>query len=277
MKTWKKVAIGVGGAAVLTIVVLGSIHQANKDVVTVQTGTVKPEDLSSIVTASGEVRPLNYTNVLGQGFGLITDIVVKEGDHVKKGALLVTVDNVQPRADVDAQSANLQAASAGITAAEANNASAQADVQQSTAAFQKAKLDWERGQQLFSQGLIAKQDFDTYKSSYDQAAANLAASKARAEQAHAQLDQARSSLMQNQAALRHQRDVLQKTTYTAPIDGVVSYIAVRVGEYVVPGIQKFPRQLSDDHLRHVGRDGRGDGGRNRHRERAAGSGGRCDD
>ena len=106
MKTWKKVAIGIGVAAVLAIIVLVSIHQANKDVVTVQTGTVKPEDLSSIVTASGEVRPLNYTNVLGQGFGLITDIVVKEGDHVKKGALLVTVDNVQPRADVDAQSAH---------------------------------------------------------------------------------------------------------------------------------------------------------------------------
>ncbi len=88
MKTWKKVAIGVGGAAVLAIIVLVSIQQANKDVVTVQTGTVKPEDLSSIVTASGEVRPLNYTNVLGQGFGLITDIVVKEGDHVKKGALV---------------------------------------------------------------------------------------------------------------------------------------------------------------------------------------------
>jgi HlyD family secretion protein len=237
MKTWKKVAIGVGGAAALAIIVLVSIQQANKDVVTVQTGTVKTEDLSSIITASGEVRPQTYSNVLAQGFGLITGIVVKEGEHVKKGDLLVTVDNIQPRADVDAQSATLQGSEAGITAAEANDASAQADVQQSTAAFEKAKLDWERGQQLFNQGLIAKQDFDTTKSTYDQAAANLAASKARAEQAHAQLDQARYALAQNQATLRHTRDVLQKTTYTAPIDGVVSYIDVRVGEYVVPGIQ----------------------------------------
>jgi HlyD family secretion protein len=237
MKTWKKVAIGIGGLALLGIIVLVSIHQANKDVVTVQTGTVKPEDLSSLVTASGEVRPLNYTNVLGQGYGLITDIVVKEGEHVKKGDLLVRIDNIQPRADVDAQSANLQGAQAGIASAEANDASAQADVQQSTAAFEKASLDWQRGQKLFEQGLIAKQDYDTFKSSYDQASASLAASKARAVQARAQLEQARDALTQNQATLRHQRDVLQKTTYTAPIDGVVSYIAVRVGEYVVPGIQ----------------------------------------
>jgi len=237
MKTWKKIAIGVGGVALLGIIVLVSLHQANKDVVTVQTGTVKLENLNSLVTASGEIRPLNYTNVLGQGFGLITDIVVKEGDHVKKGDLLVRVDNVQPRADVDTQNANVSAAEAGITSAEANDASAQADVQQNTAAFEKAKLDWERGQQLYAQGLIAKQDFDTTKSTYDQAVAALAASKARAQQARAQLEQARYTLEQNQATLRHQRDVLLKTTYIAPIDGVVSYIAVRVGEYVVPGIE----------------------------------------
>jgi HlyD family secretion protein len=37
--------------------------------------------------------------------------------------------------------------------------------------------------------------------------------------------------------LKHTKDILRKTTYTAPIDGIVSYIAVRVGENVVPGIQ----------------------------------------
>ena len=51
--------------------------------VTVQTGQVVRQDVTSVVTASGEIRPQNYTNVVGQGIGLITDIV-KEGDHVKK-------------------------------------------------------------------------------------------------------------------------------------------------------------------------------------------------
>ncbi len=44
-------------------------------------------------------------------------------------------------------------------------------------------------------------------------------------------------LDQNRAQLKHLQDVLRKTTYTAPIDGIVSYVAVRVGENVVPGIQ----------------------------------------
>ncbi len=67
--------------------------------------------------------------------------------------------------------------------------------------------------------------------------AALASAQARAEQARAQLGQARSGLSQNEAMLNRLRDVLRKTTYTAPIDGVVTYIAVRVGENVVPGIQ----------------------------------------
>ena len=67
--------------------------------------------------------------------------------------------------------------------------------------------------------------------------AALASAKARAEQARAQLGQARSGLKQNKAMLNRLSDVLRKTTYTAPINGVVTYIAVRVGENVVPGIQ----------------------------------------
>jgi len=57
------------------------------------------------------------------------------------------------------------------------------------------------------------------------------------DQARASREQARSNLEQNRAVLRHTQDVLRKTTYTAPIDGIISYIAVRVGENVVPGIQ----------------------------------------
>jgi HlyD family secretion protein len=53
----------------------------------------------------------------------------------------------------------------------------------------------------------------------------------------AQIQLGRANLEQNRAMLNHTRDILRKTTYTAPIDGVVTYIAVRVGETVVPGIQ----------------------------------------
>jgi HlyD family secretion protein len=237
MNTWKKNAIGAGVAAVLAGGAWLAVWQINKGVVTVQTAPATRQDLTSLVTASGEVKPLTYTNVLGEGIGKITNIAVKEGDHVKKGDVLLRLESVQPAADVNAQRAGIAAADAGVNSAGANDVSAQADIKSRAADLEHARLDWDRGQILFKEGLIPKQDYDTRKATYDGAAAALASAQARAEQARAQLSQARSSLTQNQAMMGRLSDILNKTTYTAPINGVVTYIAVRVGENVVPGIQ----------------------------------------
>jgi HlyD family secretion protein len=141
MKTWKKVIIGVAGAALLGGIVLYSVQQANKDVVTVQTAKVAREDITSMVTASGEIRPKTYTNVLGEGFGKITEIVVKEGDIVRKGDVLLHIESVQPAADVQAQQASIDSSDAAIQAADANYKSAQATQQQRKSDMQKANDD----------------------------------------------------------------------------------------------------------------------------------------
>src|ERR1700679_2399149 len=169
MKTWQKVSIGVGAVIVLGSIAWYSVYQANKGVVDVQTGKVVKQDLTSIVTASGEVRPKTYTNVLGEGIGKITDIVVKEGDHVKKGDVLLHLENIQPGADVQAQVAGIGAMEAGTNAAAANYDSAVATVAQRESDLEKAKLDWQRGQQLYKERLISKQDFDSTKAAYDSA------------------------------------------------------------------------------------------------------------
>src|ERR1700735_4598535 len=158
MKTWQKGSIGVGAVAVFGSIAWYSVYQANKGVVEVQTGKVLKQDVASVVTASGEIRPKTYTNVLGEGIGKITDIVVKEGDRVKKGDVLLHLENIQPGADVQAQAAAAEAARAGLKVAAANYDSAQATLAQRQADLEKAKLDWQRGQQLFKEQLISKQD-----------------------------------------------------------------------------------------------------------------------
>jgi HlyD family secretion protein len=237
MNMWKKIGIGAGVAAILTGGIWIAIWQINKNVATVQTAPAVRQDLTALVTASGEVKPLTYTNVLGEGIGKITYIAVKEGDHVKKGDVLLRLESVQPAADVNAQRAGIASAESGVKSAQANDVSTQADIKSRAADLEHAKLDWDRGQLLFKEGLIPKQDYDTRKAAYDGATAALASAEAHAAQARAQFDQARSNLSQNQAMLGRLSDILHKTTYTAPINGVVTYIAVRVGENVVPGIQ----------------------------------------
>src|ERR1700722_851854 len=237
MKTWQKVAIGVG----LAVLVGGggwfSVDEINKGVATVQTGPVIRQDLTSLVSASGEIRPKNYTNVLGEGIGKITDIVVKEGDRVKKGDVLLHLENIQPGADVEAQAATVQAAESGMKASAASYDSAVATAAQRQADLEKAKLDWQRSQELYKNQLIARQEYEGSKAAYDGAAAAANAAQAQVAQTRAAREQTRSTFDQTRAQLTHMRDVLRKTTYTAPISGVVSYIDVRVGENVVPRSQ----------------------------------------
>jgi HlyD family secretion protein len=250
MKTWQKVGIAVGVAAVLGGVVVYSINQANKGVVTVQTAKVAKQDsLVSVVTASGEVKPTTYTNITAQGFGRITEILVKEGDHIKKGDKLLLQENVQANADVQAQSASINANESGVQAAEASYKAAQSDLIQQQANLEKAKLDYDRGQGLFKDGLIPKQDFDQRKTSYDAAVAGVDSSRARVLSLKAQLEVTRAQLNQSRAVLVHTKDILSKTTYLSPINGIVSYLPVKVGEYVVLGMQNatgsFLMTLSD--------------------------------
>ena len=237
MKAWKKIAIG----AVILVLVAGiigfTVHQSQKNVVTVQTGKVQRQDLATVVSASGEIKPKTYVNIGANAFGKITHLYVKEGDHVKKGQLLAQLENVQPEADVNANQASLQAAETDALAAEAGLKTAQADLLRAQADYDRNKLDWERAQGLFKDGLISKSDFDSRKNAWATADAGLTQAQARVAQSKAQQDSADKHVSQSKAMLTHYTDLLQKTTYPAPFDGVVTNLPVREGETVVIGIQ----------------------------------------
>lgn len=240
MTRWKKVVLGVGVAIALVVVVWVSIYLQTKGVVAVQTDKVKRQDLTSLVTASGEIRPKTYTNVLAEGFGKVVEIAVKEGDVVRQGDLLLRVESTQPAAEVEAQQAAVASAEAAVRSAEANSRNAQAELVRARADFERARFDWERARQLFEDQLISRQEYDARKAAFESAQAAVQASEARQAQTSAELQRARAQLEQARAVLLRVRDQLRKTTYTAPISGVVTYISVRVGENVVPGIQNSP-------------------------------------
>src|ERR1700683_3772711 len=153
MKAWKKSAIGAGIALLLAIIVGFTVHQSSKNVTTVQTGKVERQDLATIVSASGEIKPKTYVNVGANAMGNITHLYVREGDHVKKGELLAQLENVQSSADVNANEASLQAAETDALAADAALKTSQADLVRAQADYDRNKLDWDRAQNLFQGGL----------------------------------------------------------------------------------------------------------------------------
>src|SRR5690348_5689794 len=144
MKAWKKIAIGVGVAVLLIGIVSFTVYQSKKNVVTVQTGKAERQDLATVVSASGEIRPKTYVNVGANAFGKITHLYVKEGDRVKKGQLLAQLENVQSSADVHATRASLEAAQTDAVAAEAGYKTALADLNRAKADAERNKLDWNR-------------------------------------------------------------------------------------------------------------------------------------
>ncbi|MGA9448008.1 MAG: efflux RND transporter periplasmic adaptor subunit [Candidatus Sulfotelmatobacter sp.] len=237
MKPWKKIAIGAGVMVMLAIIVGVTVHQSGKNVVTVQTGKVQRQDLSSVVSGSGEIKPKTYVNIGANAYGKITHLYVKEGDHVKKGQLLAQLENVQSTADVSANQASVQAAETDAIAADAALKTSDADLLRAQADYGRNKLDWDRAQNLFKEGLIAKSDFDSRQNAWATADAGLVQAKARVAQAKAQKDSADRHVAQARANLTRVADVLQKTSYAAPYDGVVTNLPVREGESVVIGIQ----------------------------------------
>jgi HlyD family secretion protein len=240
MKKWKKIALIAGVVVVLLAIVGFTLEQSRKGVVTVQTGKVAREDITSLVTASGEIKPKVQVNIGSNAFARITHLYVKEGDRVKKGQMLATLDNVQPAADVSANDSALNAARTDAVAAAAAVNTAASDLKSAQAEYERATLDYQRAKNLYDSQLIAKADYDTKKAAIDTATAQLGMAKSKLAQAQAQQDSAQGHIKMNAANLRHAADVLSKFEYTAPFDGVITNVPVREGETVTPGIQNMP-------------------------------------
>jgi HlyD family secretion protein len=236
----KKIILIIVILLVAAIVVGFTVNQSQKSVVTVQTGKVVKQDISSQVTASGQIKPKTIVNVGANAMGRITRLFVKEGDKVKKGQVLAQLENVQSAADVEMTRATLASAQTDTTAAEAALNTAQAQLKSSTADLERTRLDYQRAEGLYKDQLIAKADYDTKKAAYEVADAVHAQDVARVAQAKAQVDSARGRVGQARASLVRVNDVLSKTTYSAPFDGTVTNLPVHEGETVVMGIQNSP-------------------------------------
>jgi HlyD family secretion protein len=251
VKTKWKVIISVLVVLGLGIGVYASTVLSKKGLVTVQTGNVARGDLDSVVTASGEIKPKNYINIGANAQGELKEILVKEGDRVRKGQLLARIENVQPEADVEAQRATLASAEADSAASEAqvkasdeNIRTMATQIEKDKADLERMKADFDRSDALYKEKLLAKQDYDLRKFTYEAQLATIKQSEQRLVQARAQREQsaaglasAQKRIAQNKAVLVRFNDLLEKHNAFAPINGVITNLPVRTGEIVVPGVQ----------------------------------------
>jgi len=225
--------------AVLVVAGLVSfmIYKAQSGYTSVLTGKVVRQDLATVVSGTGQIKPKTYVNLGAMMMGRVTHFYVKEGEQVKKGETVATIENVQQQAAVDAQTATIDAAKTDINSYIAAEKTAEANVEHAKADLEQKDLDYKRAQGLYKDGIMAKQDFDAKKAAYDLDVASVAQAVAGLNQAKAQTDSARGHMETQVATQRANEDMLSRTIITAPFDGIVTNEPVRQGETVVEGIQ----------------------------------------
>ena len=257
MRARSKWLLALGVLALMAAVAYSALSRLGESGVAVQAGTVSRERIVQVVVASGEITPNNYINIGADQMGRITDLFVREGDHVKRGQLLAKLESVQPAADVDAQQATLElmrsdlrAAGAALEASDATERAQEATIERTRAEVERARLLAERAERLIADGLISRDEYDRRRADYRAAEAGLAEAEATLERLKVQRtelgarrESAERRITQSEAQLRRVRDVLRKYSTVSPIDGVVTNLPVKVGETVVPGIQNSPASL----------------------------------
>lgn len=251
MQKTGKIVVGVVALLVLGGGVAASIRWSQRDLVTVQTSKVIREDIVAIVTAAGEIKPRNYINLGANAQGRIVELLVKEGDRVHRDQIMARIENIQATADLNAQRAAVSSAEADSAASEVG-VRAQDDaittqiatVDRTKYELERSKINLDRAKKLWEAQVAPKQDLDKAQSDYDSANASLREAQAhlvqlqtQKAQYNAQLNSTQKHVAQAQANLARSADILAKFDVVTPIDGLVTYLPVREGETVVPGIQ----------------------------------------
>lgn len=223
-KSKKKLWFIIGGVAVLAvIIVLAVIKGKNSEGTKVAVEKIERRTITQTVSANGKIQPEKDIKISPYISGEVIDLLVKEGDQVKKGDLLAKIDP-EIYISIYDQSA------ASLNTQKANEANARARLTQLKAQFENARLTYERQQKLFSQNVISQAEFDQAKASYEVAKAQVAAGD---EDIRASEFMVKSA----EAGLKKSREDLTKTAIFAPNDGTVSKLGVEKGERVTGASQ----------------------------------------
>jgi len=162
----------------------------------------------------------------------IARVFVDLGDRVKRGQVLVKLDEREPRLEVERSTAALQAAREALQRARQIVDSSQANVERSRAVLSDAQVNLRRFQELFTEGAISASQRDSAQTQAEVARASLRAAEAQYESDRAAAKNAEAAVDQAVAALEIGRKRLRDTEIVAPLDGFVRKRLINAGETI---------------------------------------------
>jgi HlyD family secretion protein len=200
-----KILLTVGIVALLAVPVVLK-NMGGGDAKEVELGQVEARVITPTILASGSLTYQTEIRIGSEVMGRVKELLIKEGDEVKKGQTLLRLDPAMLQTQVDALEAGLRQSRLAIQRAQVS-----ADT---------IETKWKRYETLRSTGVIDANTYDEVRSQRDQSRVELNSSTEMAAQTQAQLNQA--------------REQLAKTDLRSPIDGRVTQLTIEVGETAVP-------------------------------------------
>jgi len=194
----------LSGVAVIVVLILIVRLKGDKGA-EVDMGYPQMRSITEVIPANGKIHPVTEVKISPDVSGEIVELNVKEGDHVKKGDLLIKIKQDVYISTRDRMEASLN--------------SARAQYQQQEASYRKSELNFHRNEKLYAQKAISQAEYETAQSEY------LVAQE--------QLNACKFNIGSAEASLKEAQENLVKTTIYAPMDGVVSKLSVEKGERVV--------------------------------------------
>ncbi len=207
MNKKKKLWLIIGAAIIVILIIVMAARKDSGIVYSVQSGKVEKGEIVSLVTATGSVQAKTTVKMSADVAAKIIELPVKEGDQVKRGDVLVRLDQTRYQA--------------AVSQSEAALAAARSAEKRSEASLLEANQTYERAKKLYASQLISDENFTQLQTALEVAKANLESSQ--------------YYTKQQKASLEEIKDNFDKTIITAPIDGTVTALNAEIGEIVMVG------------------------------------------
>mgnify|MGYP006160005325 FL=1 len=201
----KKLGVGIFILAVIMLIGILTGIIKTENVLKVETEVAEKRTITETVSASGKIQPEVEVKISPDVSGEIVELLIKEGDRVSKGDLLI---KIKP----DIYKSILERSKASVNTAKANLAKSKAQLMESDAKFNRNK-------RLYNQGAISLSEFEQIEATYKVTELNVESSQYAVSSAEASLNEAEENL--------------DKTSIYAPVEGTISMLNVELGERVV--------------------------------------------
>src|SRR5882762_8030089 len=235
---WLAISLG----AVLAVILLASFNSIRDEVIPVRAATVERASMRSVISTNGKIEPSQNFEAHAPVNTTVQHLFVKEGDHVRKGQMLLQLDDSSARSQAAHAQAQLKGAQAEVQAVQKGGS--QEEVLTLQTQIVKARTDRDASQRsleafrrLQQKGAASLGEVKEAENGLQRAQADLdlLEHKQKERYSRPEVEHVEAQKSEAQAAYSAAEDILQKSNIVAPFDGVVYVLPVKQGAYVQAG------------------------------------------